>query len=488
MIPIQDVQTLAGELLDRREFSSQPVLLLGAGCARAAGVPSLENVAFQVFASYFQDPALVEKYLSPSYWLELQKQPEDQRDYAPLLQAFFQFMASLSGMARYNVLKPFYDRIPVPRFYRDLAQLLIGRYFTHVLTTSFDSLLEGALNELGLTAQRDYDVISLGADPSRRLGSRSAYDTEAVLTLVKLHGDLAQLKVALSPEEIEQALRAQQAMVKGELSQDMVVVGYDFESEPVSRWLRWTPGTLWWVSEEQPSGEPIAALEEKRPIRYIEGSSARPEEFFGVLLTVLKSMAPRWTEEDWSDWGSGLESWDGAPMSSAEGPISKGLVSTPPSSLSTTLPGPDDLELRYVQQQLQSSRSVLSSLEQQATTKMGPDVSLKVQIDYQQQQIAQLEARLRELAYGGSYVVDLMRRITNSVRRAGGDSGAVSFLTKQTNTVKKEYERAEPNQDVVSAAIGATVYLAGRLGPDAVDQEAVTDLGSIAPGAVGRGL
>jgi hypothetical protein len=491
MIPIEDVQTLAGELMDRHEFSLQPVLLLGAGCARAAGVPSLETVAFQVFANYFQDPSLIAKYLPPPYWLELQEQPEEQRDYEPLLQAFYQFMAGLSGMARYNVLKPFYDRIPVPRFYRDLAQLLQGRYFSHVLTTSFDALLEGALNELGLTAPRDYEVISLGADPSRRGGSRSSYATEAAITLVKLHGDLAQLKVALSPEEIEQVLRAQQAMVKGELSQDMVVVGYAFESEPVSRWLRWTPGTLWWVSEEQPAGEPIAVLEEKRPIHYIQGASARPEEFFGVLLTVLKSMAPRWTDEgDWPpDWGSSLES--GPVMASQEGPVSKGLVAfTAPASSSSpaNLPDADELELQYLQQQLQSSRSVLSSLEQQAVTKMGPDLSLKVQMDYQQQQIAQLEARLREVSYSGSHLVKLMRRITNSVRHAGGDSGAISFLTKQANTVKQEYERDEPNQDVVSAAIGATVYLAARLGPDVVDQEAVADLGSIAPGAVGRGL
>jgi hypothetical protein len=477
MIAIQDVQALASELKDRRESSLQPVLLLGAGCARAAGVPSLENVAFQVFATYCDDPSVGAKYLPPHYWSELQKQPEEQRNYERLVKGFFQFMGGLSAMARYNVLKPFYDRIPVPRFYRDLAQLLKDRAFSHVLTTSFDSLLEGALSELGLTIQRDYEVISLGADPSQRSARRSRYDTEAAITLTKLHGDLAQLNVALSPEEIEQVLRSQQAMVKGELSQDMVVVGYAFESEPVNRWLRWAPRKLWWVSEERPVGDQIEDLEEKRPIGYIQGSSARPEEFFGVLLTVLKSMAPR------------CDYLEAEPTSdSAEGQES----SLPPASVeavgSRKLPGPDDLELQYVQQQLQSSRAVLSSLEQQAAAKMGADRSLKVQMDYQLQEIAKLEARLRDLSFSGARVVELMRRIISSVRRARGDAGAISFLTKQANTVEKEYDRAAPNQDVVSAAIGATVYLAGRLGPKLVDQQAVADLGSIAPGAATRGL
>jgi hypothetical protein len=478
MILIQDVQRLADELRQRRESSTQPVLLLGAGCARAAGVPSLAEMAMQVFAGFIDDPAQAAKYLPADYWAALQKQPEEQRDYEPLLHGFFEFMSGLSGMARYNVLKPFYDRIPVPRFYRDLAQLLKEHYFSHVLTTSFDSLLEGALSDLGLTPQRDYEVISLGTDQSRRSMLRSRYDTEAAITLIKLHGDPAQLKVALSPDEIEQVLRAQQYMVKGELSQDMVVVGYAFESEPVNRWLRWTPGDLWWASEEPPGGEQIGALAEKRPIHYIQDSSGRPEEFFGVLLTVLKSMALHRDELEVSAQhevaGADRSRW---PQASEEAPPSK-----------IPKPTAEDLEKQYVQQQLQSSRAVLSSLELQAATKGGTDLSLKVQIDYQQQQIAQLEARLRELSYSGTDVVELMRRITSSVRRAGGDAGAVSFLAKQANTVKKEYERDDPNQDVVSAAIGATVYLAGRLGPSLVDPEAIAKLGSIAPGAATRGL
>ena len=38
-----------------------------------------------------------------------------------------------------------------------------------------------------------------------------------------------------------------------------------------------------------------------------------------------------------------------------------------------------------------------------------------------QRRLAELEAKLRELSYSGPHVVDLMKRITRAVRRAGAD-------------------------------------------------------------------
>jgi len=471
MRPNKDVESLAEQIAQRREDRNPFTLFLGAGCARAAGVPSLEEMAYRVFADYFErDPSLVADYLPPEYWASLRNKPDDERDYEPLLEWFFELMRGMSGIARSKVLRRFYSRIPAPRFYQDLARLLNDRYFSRVLTTNIDTLLEQALSDIGLQSARDYQVISLGGDPSRMERLRSRYDTEAAITIVKLHGDLAQREVALSPEEIEEALRPQRAFVKGELSGGMVVVGYNFETERVNRWLRWTTGHVWWVNPKQPTGKQRERLEEKRLVQYIDGSGARPDEFFGVLLTMLLSMAPAWEEwgeEPWDEWGE-----EARELAELAAPAGKGLLA------------PDELEVQYVQDQFQTGQAVLSSLEQQVVVKGGSDVALQVKIDYQRREIAQLEARLRELSTTGTQVVELMRGIANSVRRAGGDPGAVSFLRKQANTVKAEYERDETNQDVVSAAIGATVLLADRLGPDLVDQQAVQALASIAPSAV----
>lgn len=471
-----DVRTLAEQVAERRDAWEPFMLFLGAGCARAAGVPGMEEMAYRVFDDYFErDPSIVVDYLSEEAWAAIRDAPEDERDNESLLDAFFELIGDMSGAARYNALRRLYGPIPVPRFYRDLAHLLEDGCFSDVLTTNIDALLETALSDAGLRAGTDYEVISLAGDPSRRRYAQLDSDIEASIAIIKLHGDLAQLQVALSPEEIEEALKYQRAFVKGELSQDMVVVGYDLESEPVNRWLRWTSGQIWWVSPERPAGEQIEQLEEKRPVRYVDGPAARPEDFFGLLRTVLQSLAPGREPHERGYWEP----------SDFEG--LKGRFKEPSRDISGPLP-PDELEVQYVQNQLQSSLATLASLERQTAVKGGPDAALQNQIAYERRQLAQLEAQLRELSSSGTTVVELIRRISRSVRRGGGDPGAVSFLTKQANTVKKEYARDEPNQDVVSAAIGATVLLADLLDPQLVDDQAVEGLVSIAPSATARGF
>lgn len=471
----QDVKRLAERIAERRALGDPFLLFLGGGCARAAGVPSLEEMAFKVLADLFErDPSMVADYLPEGASDLLQDRPEDQRDSERVLEAFFELMGDLSGGARYNVLKRLYGPIPVPRFYRDLADLLDDGCFSHVLTTNIDALLEQALNDIGLQAATDYEVISLAGDPSRRRHGPSDPGAEAAITIIKLHGDLAQLQVALSPEEIEAVLKTQRAFVKGELSQDMVLVGYDLESEPVNRWLRWTSGEIWWVNPERPTGEQMEDLEERRPIQYIEGPGARPEEFFGILVTLLQSMVP--SLEDWDE--TLRQVWGTEPVFQ---------IDEPPAGPKRPLL-PDELELQYVQDQLQSSQAALARLEREASVKGSSDAALQAQIAYERRQISQLEGQLRELSYSGTRVIELIRRISRSVRRTGGDPGAVSFLTKQANTVKKEYQREEPNQDVVSAAIGASVMLANRLDPELVDRQAVEALGAMAPSALPRGF
>jgi hypothetical protein len=472
MIGVENIQMLALEMLERRD-REPPVLFLGAGCARAAGVPSLEQMAFRVFSDYARrDRSILSSdYMSIDYWESLQDMPEDERDYGPLREAFFELMSGMSGMARYGMLKRFYGPIPVPRFYQDLARLVKDRYFSDVLTTSIDTLLEDALGGIGLQVTRDYQVINLGADPSQT-STHSTYDTVPPTTIIKLHGDLAQYQVLLSPDEIEGALKHGRALVKGELRQDTVVVGYDFESEPVNRWLSWTPGRMWWVNPEQPTGEHRERLEQKRDPQYIDGPNAHPAQFFGVLLTMLQRQPLSLGPESLEDWE----------LVSPEGlEFSKGLVGE-------GLPAADELEAQYLHDQLRSSEAVLSSLEQRMAVEGKGNLALEAQIDYQRREVAKLETQLRELSYEGSEVVRLIRRIANSLNRQGGDPGAVTFLRKQANTVKAEYGRAEPNQDVVSAAIGASAFLASRLDPDLVDRSAVQDLASAAPGAVMRGF
>ncbi len=82
----------------------------------------------------------------------------------------------MTHLERFRVLEPFYRRVPVPLFYRDLAALAAG-FVTHVLTTNVDTLLEQALGAVGLTVGRDY-CVDVCVRPT--IGDRADHDRQAL--------------------------------------------------------------------------------------------------------------------------------------------------------------------------------------------------------------------------------------------------------------------------------------------------------------------
>jgi hypothetical protein len=59
-------------------------------------------------------------------------------------------------------------------------------------------------------------------------------------------------------------------------------------------------------------------------------------------------------------------------------------------------------------------------------------------------------------------------------------------VASQAQIITNEYEQQEPDQDLIVAAIGATVLLASRLSEDVIDQGLVRDLASFVPSAASR--
>ncbi len=162
-----------------------------------------------------------------------------------LVDSFFLLLADLPIAGRYSVLQRFYSKIPVPDFYIEIARLIRDGYFQHVITSGIDDLLEKALASLGVTS-REYQSISLASEEDRI--SFVPGDTARFL-IIKLHGDLQQQKVVVSPEEIEETLGRHRTFVKGELAGNMVMVGYNAESGPVEKWL-----TLWTADRRLANG------------------------------------------------------------------------------------------------------------------------------------------------------------------------------------------------------------------------------------------
>jgi hypothetical protein len=448
--PAENLTQLVRMLVERRSgYGGAPLILfLGRSCAAAAGVPDTLSIARQVIS----DPDLKQMYSEC-----------DLADDNQVLEVFTDFLADLTASQRLRMLQSFYARLAVPSFYQDLALLIQAGYFRHILTTSIDTLLEQALNGAGLWPEKDYQVIGLGMSSEKKPTNSARSAPDERITIVKLHGDLAQSQVAITREEIAGALEPQRYFIKGELAGDLVVVGYEFESQPLNRWLSWVPGDAWWVSEEMPGGEEIAAIEETRRIFHITGDAARPENFFGQLVYLLwhtplflqekeavVEAASEYDKEE--DWESFVEE--------------------------------EFSDVEFIQSQLQRSRAMLINLEQTA----GPDqrgLSWQSQIEYQRKRITELEDQLRSLEGNRNQVLDLLIKVNKAAGKSASDPNLTTFLRAQLRSVRREYERPEPNQAIVSAAIGATLSLAERLD---VDKDTLDSLSKFAPTSWGRRL
>lgn len=157
MPPNRELKSLAERIAERHR-GDRPggsyLLLLGAGCSATAGVPNPVALARSVFEDLaVRDPEMAAQFLPGGR----ESDPEALRE------GLDRYLASRSRIQRSRILQPFYSRLPIPLSYQDLAVLIKEGYFRHVLTTNFDSLLEQALDAIGLRRGVDYAVDVPGA-------------------------------------------------------------------------------------------------------------------------------------------------------------------------------------------------------------------------------------------------------------------------------------------------------------------------------------
>jgi SIR2-like protein len=452
-------------MIERKEGGGDEpfVLGLGSGCARAAGVPSVEDMARELFSNLkTANPDLASTYLPGSG-----RKPE------ALKKAFYSLLAQLAPAQRSALLLQFIASVPVPLFYQELAGLVQAGYFTRILTTNADTLLEQALEAAGLRYERDYAVLVFGVSEADQAAISDASD--ARITIVKLHGDVSRDTVALTPEEIVEALDPQRTLVRRELRHDLVLVGFEpTESAPLTKQLADAPGDLWWVAPEPPEPGALADIESVREVRYVHGASGSPDMFFGELSLLLVQMPA---------------------LNALKKPLDEmETLSTASDTevLADTSP-PDDLETferEYLIGQLRRCEGVLRQLESQAAP---TDTSDRVarQIEYQKREIASLEGRLRALNGVRKHILKILQEIDRDAAKTARSNDATvttaKYLHDQIAEVRKQYRgrNPSPNEDVVSATLGATMILADRLD---VRPDLLRELGHFAARSMVRGV
>ncbi len=474
----QDIMRLASQMSRQLEDDTEErfLLFLGQGCARAAGVPKPATIAHDVIHSL--------SHLD-SKWVEQHLPDWEQASNEELVWAFNTLLGQMSPARRYSILDPHYRRIPVPAFYQDLAILVKTGYFDRVLTTNIDNLFEQALNGVGLRIGSDYEVISLISPQDSQKSWHSGSRFGNLLRIIKLYGDVGQSETILTPQEIEQVLESQSS-IKSSLKSHTIMVGYEFESEAINRWLTFVPGgELWWVNSSDPDRTQTEPIEYVRNFTTVTGETGNPQTFFSQLVQLLLRQPLQLGNISLS----GDYSPD-SPSYSSAGDATMAETSLGDDYPEGTSPGDEELDAEYLHDQLRRYLSTLYSLEQTVIPgEINPQ--LQTQIEYQKRLVFEVEDQLRELSRRSAPtppVMDLLGKIAESVINSSADPDTTSFLQEQASTIEREYSRDEPNQHIVSGAIGATVVVAERLGPEVVKPELVRALAAFAPSVAGRTL
>jgi hypothetical protein len=466
---------LARRIRSRCEDRGGPyMLLLGAGCGKAAGAPTLEAIARDALATFGYDTPPVSKDEPASL----------------VLSKFAAQTEKLSRPQLSRMLRSLYARVPVPSFYQDLALMVRERFFPIILTTNFDALLEIALDGVGLRSS-DYALTTLGSP--RRDADASAMRTlrprgNPLTHIIKLHGDLEQAGAALTPDDIGRALDTSRSWIKGELSPDLVMVGHEPGEPAVDAWLARQPQReLWWISEA-PAPWPIVG-DWSHDVQALVGDMGRPQIFFQQLALRLLRAA----EAAGADTPPPSPSADAGLESMGAGvPVTRGL------GRAAGYGGEPDSIADALQREILRSQSALTSLAQEGIPgARSPE--LQAQLQYQKKRLTTLEDRVRLLPEIRPQVLALADRLLSGIRNPGADlpdsaalSGVATYVDAEVGVLRRELSAESPNLLLVSASLGAMVTVADRLhteyGESLVSASDLKALVALAPTSAGRVL
>lgn len=432
MKPSADVERLAAliESLRNEDPPRTLPILIGDLCGERAGVPSPAEMGRAALRSLFEQ--------TPDYASKLLPAGPDATD-DQVETAFLFWLRGMTHLQRYRVLEPFYRRVPVPLFYQDLADLVLGGFVTHILTTNVDTLLEQALDTIGLAAGLDYSVQVLGSPDPTSIPTGPPTPT----TIIKLYGDLGQEQLPMGPDEIDKVITENRSFLRSELAKDLIVVGHEVDNvqpRAIDHWLARGTGEIWWVHPEPPANDVMAPIADNRLLTYLTGAmQGEPEAFFGQLNTYLIRLPA-------------VEVLGSEPMSAGDAAF----------------------EFEFLKSRIEKAQVTKYAFEQNVSA--GDDnIGLQAQIGYQADRVATYGSQLRDLAPLNLRV--LLTRLVAEAETAGVDPSTVEFLTQQTNVVDRELSSSTPNELLISGAVSALNSVAQGLGPQ-LSPELTTELRS----------
>lgn len=160
-----------------------------------------------------------------------------------------------------------------------LARLIQQGYFSDIITTNVDDMLEEALRHVGLRSGQDFEIVYPGADPLHPTPSR--------IKIIKVFGDFHSRDYAIN-ERLGYLSAENRSFFKSLLYGDLLMVGIDPTWD--KELLQACPpigDTLWYVSEEASLPPFLVRLLRGRPGSIFSGADGQYSQFFPKLSTQM---------------------------------------------------------------------------------------------------------------------------------------------------------------------------------------------------------
>jgi hypothetical protein len=202
---------------------------------------------------------------------------------------FSSLVQSLSDTERHVLLSAHVNQTAPSLAALELASLVRDGYFSIVLTTNFDNVLEKALQDIGLGPDDFVVLVNEHRAPLSRLNALLGHPSPRI-KIVKLHGDVSRRSYALTRQETVQFAKPVEDALRQLFSErDIILVGTRFADLDLLRLVPATgDGALWHVNPSRPEGHFLGTLQARGAgANTIEGDAGHFESFIGAVFGSL---------------------------------------------------------------------------------------------------------------------------------------------------------------------------------------------------------
>lgn len=269
-----NIETLARLMQAKRGEGEEPfVLVLGAGASLSSGSPAIDDIIARIQEVSSRDLRTLSE--------------------AEIKEAFYNILQDLSDEERYLLLRDLFKKASPSAGYFKLAELAKEGYFTRILTTNFDWLLEEAFAKAGMILNKDYAIFIVGKDEESQILRQFRFPRPPVKAL-KLHGDLSARIFKFTPEEIFEFPEKLERKITELLSQDFIIVGHSMRDTDLNRCIRGKEGTIWYVNPEPPQVDTLIgqAMERRKGSQYVSNQYGKFDAFFTKLHSLIMEIPP----------------------------------------------------------------------------------------------------------------------------------------------------------------------------------------------------